>query len=122
MELLTFLVEIFPTVGFPVIACGLLGWFIYKIYTNMEKDKDELAKQNAENMAKVQAKCQEREDKLYNFMREQSAKQAEIQAQQNATNERFAQIIAQYEIKLDDIKADVKVIKDDITEIKAKQA
>lgn len=111
MELLTFLVEIFPTVGFPVIACGLLAWFIYKIYTNMEKDKDELAQINADNMAKVQARCQEREEKLYSFMREQSA-----------TNAKFAEIIAQYEIKLDDIKADVKVIKDDITEIKAKQA
>lgn len=110
MELLTFLVDIFPTVGFPIIACGLLAWFVYKIYTNMEEEKDELAKQNAENMQKVQANCKEREEKLYNFMREQSA-----------TNAKFAEIIAQYEVKLDDIKADVKVIKEDITEIKAKQ-
>lgn len=110
MELIAYLVEIFPTIGFPIIACGLLAWFIYKIYTNMEKEKTELAEQNAENMAAVQARCQEREEKLYSFMREQSA-----------TNAKFAEIIAQYEIKLDDIKADVKVIKDDITEIKAKQ-
>lgn len=53
MELLAYLVEIFPTLGFPVIACGLLAWFIYKIYTNMEKEKSELATTNAANMAAV---------------------------------------------------------------------
>lgn len=103
MELLAYLVEIFPTVGFPIICCGVLGWFIYKFYIDSQK-------QNKENMEQVQARCKEREDKLYAFMLEQGE-----------TNAKFAEIIAQYEIKLDDIKADVKVIKEDITEIKAKQ-
>lgn len=103
MELLAYLVEIFPTIGFPIICCGVLAWFIYKFYVDSQK-------QNQENMEKVQARCQEREDKLYHFIEEQSE-----------TNAKFAEIIAQYEIKLDDIKADVKVIKSDITELKAKQ-
>lgn len=115
MELLAYLVEIFPTVGFPIICCGVLGWFIYRFYVDSQK-------QNATNMEQVQARCKEREDKLYAFIEEQRKQNAEERAKQNATNAKFAEIIAQYEVKLDDIKADVKVIKDDITEIKAKQA
>lgn len=115
MELLAFLVEILPTVGFPIICVVAMGWFIYKFYQDTQK-------QNATNMEQVQARCKEREDKLYAFIEEQSKQNAEAQAKQNATNAKFAEIIAQYEIKLDDIKADVKVIKDDITELKAKQA
>ena len=115
MELLAYLVEIFPTVGFPIICCGVLGWFIYRFYVNSQK-------QNASNMEQVQARCKEREDKLYAFIKEQSEQNAEERAKQIAVNNKFAEIIAQYEIKLDDIKTDVKVIKDDITERKAKQA
>lgn len=115
MELLAYLVEIFPTVGFPIICCGVLGWFIYRFYVNSQK-------QNASNMEQVQARCKEREDKLYAFIKGQSEQNAEERAKQIAVNNKFAEIIAQYEIKLDDIKTDVKVIKDDITELKAKQA
>lgn len=107
MEFLAFLVEIFPTVGFPVICCGFLGWFIYKIYTNMEKDKDELAQQNAENMKQVQQRCQEREDKLYNFM-----------ITQQGINDGFRQIIEKYQVKLDGISEDVAIIKTDIEVLK----
>lgn len=109
MELLAFLVEIFPTIGFPVICCGFLGWFVYKIYLNMEADKDELAKQNAENMKQVQAKCQEREDKLYNFM-----------ISQQSINDGFRQIIEKYQIKIDGIYEDVAIIKNDIEVLKNK--
>lgn len=62
-------------------------------------------------MKAVQDRCQEREDKLYEFMRGYEK-----------TNAQFAAIISQYEIDLGDIKADVKTIKEDIIEIKAKQA
>lgn len=103
MELLTFLIEIFPTVGFPIICCGVLAWFVYKFYQDSQK-------QNEANMEKVQARCAEREEKLYHFIKEQSE-----------TNARFAEIIAQYEVKLDDIKTDVKEIKQDITELKNQQ-
>lgn len=102
MELITMLVEIFPTIGFPIIACGILGWFVFKIY-------QDTTKQNQENMLAMQERCQEREDKLY------------IQLEkQNTINGRFAEIIAQYEIKLDEIKDDVSTIKTDIAVLKNK--
>ena len=104
MELMAFLVEILPSVGFPIICVCALGWFVYKFYTDSQK-------QNQEHMAQVQARCAEREEKLYKFIQEQSV-----------INAKCAEVIAQYEVKLDDIKADVKDIKSDITEIKAKQA
>lgn len=87
------LIELIPTLGFPIICVIGLGWFIYKIY-------GDTTKQNAENMAQVQARCQEREDKLY----------AQLE-KQNTINGRFAEIIAQYEVTLDIIKEDVKDIK-----------
>lgn len=62
-------------------------------------------------MVAVQARCQEREDKLY----------AQLE-KQNTINGRFAEIIAQYEVKLDEIKEDVKEIKKDIIEIKVNQS
>lgn len=104
MELLTMIAEFFPTLGFPVICVIGLGWFIYKIY-------NDTTAANAASMEKVQARCQEREDKLYNQLEKQ-----------NEINGRFAAIIAQYEVKLDEIKSDVKEIKSDIIEIKALQS
>lgn len=102
MELLAYLVEIFPTVGFPIICCGVLGWFIYKFYVDSQKA-------NAENMKQVQERCQEREDKLYNFMIEQQG-----------INREFAEIIAKYDVKLEEIRDDVAVIKTDVEVLKNK--
>ena len=87
------IIELIPTLGFPIICVLGLGWFIYKIY-------NDTTKQNAENMERVQVRCQEREEKLY----EQLEKQ-------NETNGKFASIIAHYEVKLDEIKEDVRDIK-----------
>ena len=100
---ITALIELIPTLGFPIFCVLGLGWFIFKIY-------NDTTKQNAEQMATLQEKSQEREDKLY----EQLAKQ-------NETNGKFAEIIGRYEAKLDEIKSDVKEIKNDIIEIKAHQ-
>lgn len=111
MEFVAFLVEIFPTVGFPIIACGAFAWFIYKIYQDSQREKERLAEENKANMKAVQDRCQEREEKLYEFMRGYEK-----------TNAEFAAIITQYKVDLGDIKADVKTIKEDIIEIKAKQA
>lgn len=102
MEVLTYLVEIFPTVGFPIICCGVLGFFVYKIY-------NDTTKQNAENMEKVQQRCQEREDKLYQEIKENR----EVNAQAIAT-------IAHYAEKLDTIQTDINVIKTDITILTSK--
>lgn len=83
------------TVGFPIVCAIVMGWFIYKIYTNSTE-------QNKANMEQVQARCAEREEKLY----EQIGKAQEINGQAIAT-------ISHYAEKLD-------VIHDDIKEIKAK--
>lgn len=96
MELAT-IAELIPTLGFPIVCVLGLGWFIYKIYTDTTKA-------NAENMEKVQARCQEREDKLY----------AQLE-KQNEINGSFATIIAQYEVKLEAIREDVSEIKTDVT-------
>ena len=101
MEVATIL-EVISTVGFPIALCLALGWFIYKIY-------NDTTKQNKENMAAVQARCKEREEKLYNQLEKQ-----------NEINGRFAEIIAQYDFKLEEIREDVKEIKGDVMTIKAK--
>jgi hypothetical protein len=88
MEFITMLVELLPTVGFPIICVGALAWFVYKFYSDSQKA-------NAE-----------REEKLYI----QLGKQTEI-------NEKFANIIAQYEVKLDTIQTDISDIKTDIAVI-----
>ena len=99
MELLTMIAELIPTLGFPIICVLGLGWFIYKIY-------NDTTAANAENMERVQQRCQEREDKLYLQLEKQ-----------NEINGRFAEIIAQYEVKLDTIQADISDIKTDIAVI-----
>ena len=96
MELLAAIAELIPTLGFPIICVLGLGWFIYKIY-------QDTTKQNKENMAAVQARCQEREDKLYNQLEKQ-----------NEINGKFANIIAQYDIKLNTIQNDISDIKADL--------
>ncbi len=99
MELLAVFVELLPTVGFPILCCLALGWFVYKFYNDSQK-------QNAENMAAVQERCKAREEKLY----AQIDKQTEV-------NAKFANIIAQYEVKLDTIQSDIGEIKTDIAVI-----
>ena len=96
MELLAAIAELIPTLGFPIICVIGLGWFILKIY-------QDTTRQNKENMEAVQARCKEREDKLY------------IQLEkQNEINGKFANIIAQYDIKLDTIQTDISDIKADL--------
>ena len=96
MEVLAAITELIPTLGFPIVCVVGLGWFIYKIYTDTTK-------QNNENMAAVQARCKEREEKLY----------AQLD-KYNETNGKFANIIAQYDIKLTAIQTDISDIKADI--------
>ena len=96
MEILTAIANLIPTLGFPIICVIGLGWFILKIY-------QDTTKQNKENMEAVQARCKEREDKLYNQLEKQ-----------NEINGKFANIIAQYEITLDTIQSDIGDIKADL--------
>lgn len=82
------------TVGFPIVCAIVMGWFIYKIYTNTTQ-------QNKEAMEQLQSRCAEREERLY----QQLEKNQEINGQAMAT-------LALYAERLDTIQADVKIIKD----------
>lgn len=98
MEINT-IVGLIGTLGFPIVACILMGWFIFQIYKKTTK-------QNEDNMAAVQARCKEREDKLYKFLDETK----EVNAQALAT-------IALYAERLGTIEQDVREIKTDIVHI-----
>jgi hypothetical protein len=99
MEILGAIAEFIPTLGFPIICVIGLGWFIYKIY-------NDTTKQNQANMEAVQARCKEREEKLYVQLEKQ-----------NEINGKFANIIAQYDVKLDTIQSDINEIKTDVAVI-----
>lgn len=82
------------TVGFPIVCAMVMGWFIYKIYTNSNE-------QNKANMEAVQARCAAREEKLY----QQIERAQEINGEAIAT-------ITLYAERLEAIQADVKEIKE----------
>lgn len=90
-------VEIISTLGFPIACVVAMGAFIFYIYKQTTKE-------SAENMEKVQARCKEREDKLYAEL----ALSREVNGQAIAT-------IAKYAEKLDVIQKDISEIKTDIT-------
>lgn len=85
--------DIITNLGFPIACVFFLGWFIYKIY-------NDLTKQNQDYISQCQEKAKEREDWLKGVITD---------AQD--TNAKFVEIIGQYEAKLDDIREDVKEIK-----------
>lgn len=93
------ILEIISTLGFPIACVLCLGFFIFKIY-------NDTTQQNKENMEAVQARCKEREDKLYTQLEKQ-----------NEINGKFANIIAQYDIKLNTIQEDINEIKQDVSVI-----
>lgn len=97
------IVEIITTLGFPIACVLAMGFFIYKIYNDMKSDKETARQENKENMDAVQARCKEREDKLYEEIKENR----EVNAQAIAT-------IAHYAEKFDVIQQDIHDIKDDI--------
>lgn len=90
------IIQAIPTIGFPIVCALLMGWFIYKIYVNTTEN-------NKVSMEKLQERCAEREEKLYN----QLEKVQEINGQAIAT-------ITLYAERLDVIQADVKEIKEKI--------
>lgn len=94
--------QLITSLGFPIVAVIAMAWFIYQIYTKTTED-------SAVNMEKVQARCAEREDKLYQEIKENR----EVNAQAIAT-------IAKYAEKLEVIQNDVNEIKTDITIISQK--
>lgn len=96
------IVSLIGTVGFPIVCCLVMGWFIFKIYQNTTKE-------NAANMEAVQARCAAREEKL----NAQIEKSQEVNAKALAT-------IALYAERLDTIQRDVNEIKEDIIVIAEK--
>lgn len=85
-------------VGFPIVMVIGLCWFVYKIYQNTTQE-------NKDNMAAVQERCKEREDKLYSYL----DKAQEINGQAIAT-------LAKYDAKLDTIQNDLDAIKAKVLE------
>lgn len=77
------------SVGFPIVVCLALGWFIYKAFV---KFTDASAK---------------REEKLYTII-----------AEAQATNEKLLQTNAEFVSVLDTYKTDLVAIKEDVAEIK----
>ena len=96
-------VQIISTVGFPIACVLAMGAFIFYIYKQTTKE-------NADNMEKVQARCKEREDKLYNEL-----------AQSREVNRKAIETIAHYAEKLDVIQKDISDIKTDITIIRSQE-
>ncbi len=102
MEILATLIELIPTLGFPIVCVIAMGAFIFYIYKQTTKE-------NAANMEKVQARCKEREDKLNDIIKENQ----KINAEAIAT-------ITLYAEKLNDIQEDIKEIKTDVTKLAVK--
>lgn len=91
------------TLGFPIVCVIGLGAFILMIYKDTTKA-------NEENMEKVQNRCQEREDKLF----EEIKANREVNASAIAT-------IGLYADKLDVIQSDLAEIKTDIAVIASRE-
>ena len=80
--------DIMSSFGFPVACVFALGWFIWYFFKQSKEES------------------QQRENSLADFIR----RSQEINAQ-------FAEIIAKYEVKLDEIHKDIEDIKEDINEL-----
>lgn len=102
MEIATVLIELIPSLGFPIVCVIAMGAFIFYIYKQTTKE-------NAANMEAVQERCKEREDKLYEEIKETRKVNAEAIA-----------TIAKYTDSLNVIQADISDIKTEITVLNAK--
>lgn len=96
------IIELVSTLGFPIACVIAMGAFIFYVYKKQTAD-------SAANMEKVQARCKEREDKLYEEIKEN-----------RAVNAKAIETIAHYAEKLDIIQQDISDIKTDITVIMSK--
>ena len=77
------------SLGFPIVCVMALGWFIYKAFE------------------KFTAQSEKREEKLYTVI-----------AQAQATNEKLSKTNAEFVAVLNTYKSDLEDIKADVTEIK----
>ena len=100
------IVELISTVGFPIALVIVLGVFIFKIYTDQQKARVEAQEQNEKNMAAVQARCKEREEKLY----EEIKANREVNAQAIATISMYAESLKSMKQDINEIKTDIAII------------
>lgn len=80
---------VITTLGFPIVACLFLGYFIWKLWTRQQEQNEK------------------REEKLYSFI-----------TLAQATNEKLTQTNAEFVTVLNTYKSDLDEIKTDVTEIK----
>ena len=80
------------TLGFPICVCVALGWFIYKAFE------------------KFTSQSEKREEKLYTVI----AQAQEANERLSHTNAEFVSVLNTYKSDLEDIKADVSEIKENM--------
>lgn len=80
------------TLGFPICVCVALGWFIYKAFE------------------KFTSQSEKREEKLYTVI----AQAQEANERLSHTNAEFVSVLNTYKSDLDEIKADVTEIKENM--------
>ena len=80
------------SLGFPIVCVIALGWFIYKAFE------------------KFTAQAENREEKLYTVI----AQAQETNERLSQTNAEFVSVLNTYKSDLDDIKADVSEIKENM--------
>lgn len=80
------------TLGFPICVCVALGWFIYKAFE------------------KFTAQSEKREEKLYTVITQAQ----ETNERLSQTNAEFVSVLNTYKSDLEDIKADVSEIKENM--------
>lgn len=93
------LTDLMSSLGFPVVCVIALAYFAFYLVNRVMEE-------NAKNMEKVQNRCKDREDKLYQEIKEN-----------REVNAKAIETIAHYAEKLDTIQADISDIKTDITVI-----
>lgn len=91
--------DLMSTLGFPVVCVIALAYYAFYMFNRFMEE-------NAKNMEKVQNRCKDREDKLYQEIKEN-----------REVNAKAIETIAHYAEKLDTIQADISDIKTDITVI-----
>jgi preprotein translocase subunit YajC len=91
--------ELISNFGFPVALVVALGAFIFKIYNDQQK-------KNKEDMEAVQARCKEREEKLY----EEIKANREVNAEAIATIALYADSIKTIEKDIHEIKTDITIL------------
>ena len=98
---ISMIMELITTLGFPIACVVMLGAFVFYIYKRQIED-------SANNMEKVQERCKEREDKLYNEL----ALNREITGKAVETIALYAERLNNIEDNVEDIRNDVLIIKE----------